>query len=203
MDEAKILGMLKLNPIAIKNIDNPTDEMKIMALKRDGLLLRYIDNATKEMEEIAVKTNPRAIEFIDNPTEELMKEAVLAGWSNLNYIKKPSYDVLKLAIEQRGWAIQYVKEPIEELQIMAVKKDYDSITDKKKKNMFDTDNLFNPYADTRILNIAEDKEIKNIFCGIDMQTAELILADRLNEKNANIDLVITHHPNGYAYNLKK
>ena len=42
MDEAKILGMLKLNPIAIKNIDNPTDEMKIMALKRDGLLLRYI-----------------------------------------------------------------------------------------------------------------------------------------------------------------
>ena len=44
-----------------------------------------------------------------------------------------------------------------------------------------------------------DKEIKKIFCGIDMQTAELILADRLNEKNANIDLVITHHPNGYAY----
>ena len=26
MDEAKILGMLKLNPIAIKNIDNPTEE---------------------------------------------------------------------------------------------------------------------------------------------------------------------------------
>ena len=32
-----------------------------------------------------------------------------------------------MAIEQRGWAIQYVKEPTEELQIMAVKKDYDSI----------------------------------------------------------------------------
>ena len=32
-----------------------------------------------------------------------------------------------------------------------------------------------------------------------MQTAELILADRLNERNANIDLVVTHHPNGYAY----
>lgn len=88
---------------------------------------------------------------------------------------------------------------IVEKELKDIKKDYDSITDKKKKNMFDTDNLFNPYADTRILNIAEDKEIKNIFCGIDMQTAELILADRLNERNANIDLVITHHPNGYAY----
>ena len=28
MDEAKILGMLKLNPIAIKNIDNPEEKRK-------------------------------------------------------------------------------------------------------------------------------------------------------------------------------
>ncbi len=32
-----------------------------------------------------------------------------------------------------------------------------------------------------------------------MQTAELLLADRLNEKNTAIDLVITHHPNGYGF----
>ena len=49
---------------------------------------------------------------------------------------------------------------IVEKELKDIKKDYDSITDKKKKNIFDTDNLFNPYADTRILNIAEDKEIK-------------------------------------------
>lgn len=88
---------------------------------------------------------------------------------------------------------------IVEKELDIVKKDYEAIKDKRKKECFDKDNLFNPYADSRILNIAEDKEIKKIFCGIDMQTSELLLADRLNEKNANIDLVVTHHPNGYAY----
>lgn len=85
-----------------------------------------------------------------------------------------------------------------EKELENIKKSYDKL-DEKKKEYFDKDTLFNPYADTRILNIAEDKNIKKIFCGIDMQTPELLLADRLNEKNENIDLVISHHPNGYGF----
>ena len=65
MEEAKILGMLKLNPIAIKNIENPTDEMKIMALKRDGLLLRYLTDSTREMEQ----KNRRSNRFIRKNSE--------------------------------------------------------------------------------------------------------------------------------------
>ena len=85
-----------------------------------------------------------------------------------------------------------------EKELENTKKEYDKLDDKKKEH-FDKDTLFNPYSDTRVLNIAEDKDIKNILCGIDMNTPELLLADRLNEKNANIDLVITHHPNGYGF----
>ena len=85
-----------------------------------------------------------------------------------------------------------------EKELNNIKKSYDKLDDKKKE-YFDKDTLFNPYSDTRILNIAEDKDVKKILCGIDMQTSELILADRLNEKNYNIDLVITHHPNGYGF----
>ena len=88
---------------------------------------------------------------------------------------------------------------IVENELDNINKEYNSITDNNKNELFDKDKLFNPYADSRILNIAEDKEIKNIFCGIDMQTPELLLADRLIEKGYNIDLVITHHPTGYAY----
>ena len=85
-----------------------------------------------------------------------------------------------------------------ERELDSIKKSYDKLDDNKKE-YFDKDTLFNPYSDTRILNIAEDKDIKRIICGIDMQTSELLLADRLNEKNYNIDLVITHHPNGYGF----
>ena len=72
-----------------------------------------------------------------------------------------------------------------ERELDSIKKSYDKLDDKKKE-YFDKDTLFNPYSDTRILNIAEDKDIKRILCGIDMQTSELLLADRLNEKNYNI-----------------
>ncbi|WP_300369638.1 hypothetical protein [Brachyspira sp.] len=87
---------------------------------------------------------------------------------------------------------------IVEKELENIKKEYNKLDDKKKE-YFDKDTLFNPYSDTRILNIAEDKDIKKILCGIDMQTSELLLADRLNEKKFDIDLVITHHPNGYGF----
>lgn len=65
--------------------------------------------------------------------------------------------------------------------------------DQKEKKYFDKEGLKNPYSDTRILNIATDKKIKNILCGIDIDTTELLIA-----KELNIDLVISHHPLGIA-----
>jgi hypothetical protein len=66
------------------------------------------------------------------------------------------------------------------------------------KGFFDPETLVNPYSDTRILHGQEDEQIKSLFCGIDMETAEIILADRLREKGRKIDLVVSHHPEGMA-----
>jgi len=66
------------------------------------------------------------------------------------------------------------------------------------KAAFDMASLKNPYADTRILNGTGDEEIKNVLVGIDIEVAELLLADRLREKGMKIDLVIAHHPEGRA-----
>ncbi|MDD3386637.1 MAG: NGG1p interacting factor NIF3 [Candidatus Pacebacteria bacterium] len=71
------------------------------------------------------------------------------------------------------------------------KKKYDSLTDKE---YFDIESLTNPYLDSRIHNISEDKEIKKVLAGIDVDTAELLLAKQLGD----IDLVIAHHPVGKA-----
>lgn len=64
----------------------------------------------------------------------------------------------------------------------------------EQKAEFDQESLKNPYSDTRILNVAEDKEIKKVLVGIDIDTAELLLAKHLGD----IDLVISHHPRGRA-----
>lgn len=56
------------------------------------------------------------------------------------------------------------------------------------------------YPDTAILNGNPDKEIKKIAVGIDIEAAELLLADRIRQKEG-LDLVIAHHPEGRAYAL--
>ncbi len=60
------------------------------------------------------------------------------------------------------------------------------------KDEFDKESLWNPYLDSRIYHIAEDKEIRRVLVGIDMGPSEILLAKGLG----NVDLVIGHHPTG-------
>ena len=71
------------------------------------------------------------------------------------------------------------------------KKKYEEMSESKKK-FFDLEALENPYLDSRIYNIAEDKEVRKIMAGIDIGPAELLIADKIGD----IDLVIAHHPVG-------
>ena len=66
----------------------------------------------------------------------MMIKAVNAGWSILDYIKNPTDKVIKLAIESELVG-QYnmLKNPSEELQLLAVRKNYDSIKVYKKSIM--------------------------------------------------------------------
>lgn len=67
------------------------------------------------------------------------------------------------------------------------------------KEFYDKDRLFNPFADTRILNGERTLAVKKIIAGIDMGIGELLLTVFLNQKSKQkIDLVISHHPEGYA-----
>ena len=78
------------------------------------------------------------------------------------------------------------------------KKRYEELTEKKKK-YFDKEVLTNPYSDSRIFTDDPKKQVKKILAGIDADASEVLLADRLNEKGAKIDLLIGHHPEGNAF----
>ena len=54
------------------------------------------------------------------------------------------------------------------------------------------------FPDSAILFGEPNLEIKKIMVGIDIEVAELLLADRLRQKEG-LDLVIAHHPEGKAY----
>lgn len=68
-----------------------------------------------------------------------------------------------------------------------------------EKESYDEDRLFNPFSDTRILNGDLNTEAKKVIVGIDMGGGEILLTHLLNkEKGQKIDLIISHHPEGYA-----
>jgi len=75
------------------------------------------------------------------------------------------------------------------------KKDYEALSD-EKKGRYDTERLTNPYSDSRLLFGADDIEVENILMGIDMEVGEVVLADRLREKEQPVDLIWAHHPEG-------
>ncbi len=77
-------------------------------------------------------------------------------------------------------------------KLLAKKKEKFKKLSPEKQDEFDQNSLENPYADSRILHIAQDKEIKKILVGIDIEPAEILLAKELG----GIDLIISHHPLG-------
>jgi len=71
------------------------------------------------------------------------------------------------------------------------KKKFERLSEKEKTE-FDKESLENPYMDSGILHVAENKEIKKILVGIDVGPEEILIAKELG----SIDLVFAHHPIG-------
>lgn len=67
-----------------------------------------------------------------------------------------------------------------------------------RKDVFDEERTWNPYSDCRIINGTGDEEVKVLMVGIDIETPEILLADRLREKGQKIDCLFIHHPEGRA-----
>ncbi|MHB9004785.1 MAG: NGG1p interacting factor NIF3 [Coriobacteriia bacterium] len=82
--------------------------------------------------------------------------------------------------------------------LAVVAKEYDKL-DPAEREFFDAERLTNPYADTRICAGGPDFEIRGLLVGIDMEVGEVLLADRLREKGAPIDLIFAHHPEGPGF----
>jgi len=92
---------------------------------------------------------------------------------------------IKMGMEADFRGLEGVKKVLERK-----KKKYEKLS-QKEKELFDLEALENPYLDSRIYNIAEDKEIKKVLAGIHIDGTEILLA-----KEIEADLVLAHHPIG-------
>ena len=77
------------------------------------------------------------------------------------------------------------------------RKRYDALPERAKA-LADPEELTNPFNDTRIYVGDPDTEVTTLIGGIDMNTGEVLLADRLREKGVPLDAIYTHHPEGWG-----
>ena len=96
------------------------------------------------------------------------------------------------------------KDPRAEAEVKKVLSDaneaYEKLED-DRKDLFDTERLWNPYTDSRFSALAEeskDIDVTKVMWGIDIGTGEVLLADRLREKGRDISALVAHHPIGTA-----
>lgn len=83
-------------------------------------------------------------------------------------------------------------------KILKKQKERAAKLEETEKEYFDEERLWNPFADSRIIAGTGEEEIKTLMVGIDIETAEILLADRLRERGEKIDALMLHHPEGRA-----
>ena len=120
---------------------------------------------------------------------------------NAIYCGMKIYDAYRLAIET---GMEHDPRPKEEVDLVLskAKKAYEELPDDKKE-LFDTESLWNPYYDCRFAwgdDIAKETEAERFLWGVDITDGEILLADRLREKGQRIDAVVAHHPTGKSRN---
>lgn len=85
-----------------------------------------------------------------------------------------------------------------EFDLLKRKEKFESLS-KERQEYFDKESLQNPYYDSRVLYGEPKTEVKTVMVGIDIETSEVLLAKQLIATGKKIDLIIAHHPEGFAY----
>ena len=87
--------LIQYNPHLIKFIDNPSEELQLMAVGKDTHLIQYIDNPSEEVQMIAVTKNGILIGNIVNPSEQVQLAAIENHINAFFLIDKPTEKVKK------------------------------------------------------------------------------------------------------------
>jgi hypothetical protein len=77
------------------------------------------------------------------------------------------------------------------------RKEFDDMPEQRRWE-FDQERLTNPFADARILVGDPGSDVGHALVGIDIGVGEVLLAERLRERQRPVDLILAHHPDGRA-----
>lgn len=118
IDENMINIALKSNGNAIKYVKNPTRQNYIDAINSNPHCISELKDLSNELYMLAIKKDPMMLQYIDesNQTDEICSYAV-SNCDNpfiLGYVRKQTPEICKLAIEKNQESIIFVRNNIYE-----------------------------------------------------------------------------------------
>ena len=103
-------------------LDNPSVELQLKVVRRNGDLIRCIENPSLEVQLEAVRQNINSIRYIENPNQEVALEVANKNAILIKYVKNPTLELQLRAVKLNGFLIRYIENPSKEVQLEAVKK---------------------------------------------------------------------------------
>ena len=88
--------MVIISPNYIKYIENPSEQVQLVAVQEDGHSIQYIQNPSEQAQLAAVNQNGNSIQFIQNPSEQVQLAAVQEDGYSIKYIENPTDKVKQL-----------------------------------------------------------------------------------------------------------
>ena len=82
--------------------------------------IKFINNPSEKVIKLAIKKNKECIRYIKNPTEEIQLAAVKENGEVIKWIENPSKKVQMASVKQDAWAIYWILNPTEKVQLVAL-----------------------------------------------------------------------------------
>lgn len=108
------LQRLKTNGGEIAYIDNPTEEMQMVAVTQSAWSIKHIKNPSIAAMKAVIQISSQYIRFITNPPLEIQRLAVekYRKPSNiLQYIDNPADEIIEFCIRDNPKSIIFIKKP--------------------------------------------------------------------------------------------
>lgn len=114
-------------PELIQFVTDPSEHVQELAVSCDGDSIQYIiDKGIEPSDRVkmtAIKNYGRAIRWIKNPSFEQKKMAVMRSWYALEDIPNAGPELELLAVGRNWRAIKYINNPSEKVQLRAIRYD--------------------------------------------------------------------------------
>ena len=136
--EKIISEVVKKAPESVSEIKD--ESILIGLIEDDASLLQYINNPSDNLQQIALKKDGCAIQYVSKPSDNFLKESLKGCPSALLYVNNPSEETIKLAINTNPQAIEYVDNPSDELMEYALKHGY--LTEEMNEGLMENDKIY-------------------------------------------------------------